>query len=71
MSEIASAFVTLVPSARGFGRATEKQVGGEMTTAGKNVGSKFGAAFKATSAIGITAGVPSAPLFRVGAEGLA
>lgn len=68
MSEVAAAFVTIVPSARGFGRKLESEVGPEVSRAGKSVGSKFGGGFK----VGATAAaVPSAPLFRVGPEELA
>lgn len=55
MAEVGTAFVTLLPSAKGFGRATEKQVGGEMGSAGKSVGSKFGSAIKVGALAGGTA----------------
>ena len=44
MAEVGSAFVSLLPSAKGFGKATEKQIGGEIDTAGKKTGSRFGGA---------------------------
>lgn len=60
MAEVGSAFVTLVPSARGFGSATEKQVGPELNKSGGRVGKAFGTAIKAgalavaaTAAIGV------------------
>jgi TP901 family phage tail tape measure protein len=42
MAEVASAFVSLIPSARGFGRATEKQIAPDIDRAGKKSGSRFG-----------------------------
>lgn len=46
MAEVGSAYVSLVPSARGFGKATEKQIGGEVDAAGKSSGKKFGMGLK-------------------------
>jgi phage-related protein len=40
--EVASAFVTLIPSARGFRSGIERQIGGDVTAAGKSSGRKFG-----------------------------
>lgn len=72
MAEIASAFVTLIPSAKGFGSKLNQQVGGEVDKSGKSAGKRFGAAFSPGLKIGVVAaGVASAPLFRVGPEGLA
>ncbi len=53
IAEVGSAFVTLMPSAKGFGRATEKQVGGEMTTSGRSIGSKFGGMVKVGAAAAV------------------
>jgi len=54
MAEVGSAFVTVVPSAKGFGSKLQSQVGGEVDGAGKGIGSKFGTAIKlgATAALG-------------------
>src|SRR5690625_2484292 len=38
MSEVASAYVSLMPSARGFGQATQRQVGGPLRRAGSRLG---------------------------------
>lgn len=65
MSEVGSAFVTIVPSAKGFGSAVTKQVGGEVDSAGKSAGKRFGTAFKVGA---VAAGIPSGQLFRVDPE---
>src|SRR6058998_3469744 len=52
MAEIASAFVSLVPSARGFGRKTEAELGPEVGRAGKFLGIGFGKVFAGVAAIG-------------------
>jgi hypothetical protein len=41
MAEVASAYVTLIPSARGFGAATSRQLGGEMDKAGRVGGERL------------------------------
>lgn len=46
MAEIASAFVTIAPSAKGFGSKLQSEVGGDIDKTGKGIGSKFGAAVK-------------------------
>ena len=61
MAEVASAFVSLMPSARGFGREAESQVSGEMKKTGSRVGKFFSGAMKKTAvgamaAVGATAG---------------
>lgn len=55
MAEVASAFVSLMPSAKGFGRATESQIGGEMRTSGSRMGGVFGKALKVGALAGIAA----------------
>jgi hypothetical protein len=45
MAEVASAYVSLIPSARGFGRATEAQIGPGLDAAGKSGGKRFGSSF--------------------------
>lgn len=50
MAEVASAYVTLLPSARGFGRRLESDVSGETRRAGSGVGAVFGKAFAVAGA---------------------
>lgn len=54
MAEVASAFVSLLPSARGFGPALDKEIGDDVEGSGKTAGSKFGGALKlgAIAAVG-------------------
>lgn len=59
MSEIASAFVSIMPSMRGFGSKLQKDVGRETTSAGKAVGASFGKAFAAAGGALAAAGVGS------------
>lgn len=47
MAEVGSAYVTVLPSARGFGRATEAQIGGEMHGSGKRLGGLLANGMKA------------------------
>lgn len=55
MAEVGSAFVSILPSAKGFGRKLDSEVGGEVDSAGKRTGSRFGTAIKA-GAIAVMAG---------------
>lgn len=72
MSEVAAAFVSVAPSARGFGRKLDSQIGGDVDKAGKSAGKRFGASFGPGLKVGaVAAGVSSAALFRVGPEDLA
>lgn len=68
MAEIADAWVALKPSAKGFGRATESQIGGEMRTSGSRIGGLFGTAIK-TGAVAGAVAVGAA--FTVGLKGAA
>lgn len=43
--EVASAFVSLMPSARGFGRSSERQIGPQMTGVAQRTGRRFGKVF--------------------------
>lgn len=54
MAEIGSAYVSILPSARGFGSKLNSQVGGELDDAGRISGSRFGKALRigATAALG-------------------
>lgn len=56
MAEVASAYVSLMPSARGFGRGIDSQISGDLDSSGKRAGSRFGGALKA-GAIGALAGL--------------
>ncbi|MDP9183851.1 MAG: hypothetical protein M3P04_13885, partial [Actinomycetota bacterium] len=42
MSEVASAFVTLIPSAKGFGKGISSQIDGDLGRAGKSGGKRLG-----------------------------
>jgi TP901 family phage tail tape measure protein len=44
MAEVASAFVSLMPSAKGFGAKLDKQIGGDVKSSGSKMGKLFGAA---------------------------
>ncbi|MFL6114179.1 MAG: hypothetical protein ACJ786_22895, partial [Catenulispora sp.] len=60
MAEVASAFVSLAPSARGFGRQLDRQVSGQVDGVGKKVGLGFGKAmFGAVGAVGAAVGIGS------------
>ena len=50
MAEVGTAFVSILPSAKGFGSKLDSQVGGEVDKTGKKVGSKFGTALKVGAA---------------------
>lgn len=66
MAEVGSAYVSLLPSMRGFGRAMESQVRGEVGKSGSRVGSFFGNTLK-KGALAVTAaagGVLGAALFK-------
>lgn len=45
MAEVGSAFVSILPSAKGFGSKLNSEVGGELKGAGERLGSGFGKAF--------------------------
>lgn len=57
--EIASAFVSLLPSARGFGSKLESEVGGEVNSAGKRLGTGFGKVFALAGGALAAAGIGS------------
>lgn len=67
MAEIASAFVSLLPSARGFGSKMESQISGEVDGVGKKSGGVFAKAFGAAAAIG--AGAALGGFFKGAIEG--
>lgn len=57
--EIGKAFVSILPSAKGFGRKLQSDVGGETGGAGKTLGMGFGKAFGAAAGVVAAAGVGS------------
>ena len=61
MAEVARAFVSLVPSARGFGSQVERQLSPELSKAGRSGGGRLSSALggilvKSAAGIGIAAG---------------
>jgi hypothetical protein len=46
MAEVGSAWVSVLPDARGFGSKLSKQVGGEVSSGGRGIGTKLGSAMK-------------------------
>lgn len=66
MAEVGSAFVSVLPSARGFGSKLESEVSGEVGNTGKSVGGKFGNAFK-VGALAVLGGVALTANFLKGA----
>lgn len=66
MSEVAVSYVSLLPSAKGFGRKLDSQIGGEVQSSGKRLGMGFGKMFAAGGALLAAAGVGS---FLTGAIG--
>lgn len=58
MAEVASAYVTLIPSTKGFGRRLDGGISADVNRSGSNAGKGFGAAFgKAFVAVGAALGV--------------
>lgn len=53
MSEVATAWVSLLPSTRGFGARLSSQAGPEVDSAGKGMGLGFGKVFAAAAVVGI------------------
>ena len=56
MSEVAVSYVSLLPSAKGFGRKLDSQIGGEVQSSGKRLGVGFGKMFAAGGALLAAAG---------------
>lgn len=55
MAEVASAFVSIMPSAKGFGSKLDSEISGDVTKSGKKAGSKWGDALKTGAAVGVAA----------------
>lgn len=62
MAEIASAFVSVLPSARGFGKSLDSQVSRDLDSSGKTAGKRFGSALK-VGALAALGGVAIAGAF--------
>lgn len=56
-TEVGSAFVTILPSARGFGRALNRQVGPAVADAGTSSGRRFASGFNAAGLGALKTGV--------------
>lgn len=70
MAEVASAYVSLMPSAKGFGKGISNQIGGDLDSAGRSGGKRLGAGVSGgflPSIKGLMG--PVAALFAVGAIG--
>jgi hypothetical protein len=70
MAEVASAFVSIMPSAKGFGSKLDSQVGGDLDKSGKKMGSRLGSAMKG-GALAVLGGAVLAGAFLKDAVGLA
>lgn len=55
MAEIASAYVSLMASARGFGKQIDSQISGDVNSSGKKAGIGFGKIFAGAAALGVGA----------------
>lgn len=53
MAEVASAYVSILPSAKGFGRSLDSQISGDVTSSGKRLGSSWGKVFGIAAGLGI------------------
>jgi hypothetical protein len=64
--EVASAYVSLLPSAKGFGKSTQRQIGPQMNSVAKTTGSRFGRVFASSTMSPLKAiGVAAVGLFAV------
>lgn len=52
-SEVGSAYVTLIPSARGFASKMQGEIGGDVARVGSTTGGQYGAEFSKTASRGI------------------
>lgn len=55
MAEVAKAYVSLIPSAKGFGKSISNQIGGDLDTAGKEGGKRFGSSMSSSALVGLGA----------------
>lgn len=56
MAEVASAYVSLLPSARGFGSKIQSEIGSDVDKAGKSMGKRFGGAIGTATKTGLLIG---------------
>lgn len=70
MAEVAAAFVSIMPSAKGFGSKLNSQVSGDLDSSGKKMGARFGTALKG-GALAILGGAALAGSFLKDAVGAA
>lgn len=68
-NEVASAFVTLKPSAKGFGRGIEREIGSDVDRTGKRAGARFGTSMR-TGIAGVSARIFSPLAVAAGAVAL-
>lgn len=69
MTEVASAFVSLMPSARGFGSKLDSQISGDINSSGKKAGAGFGKVFAVAGGALAAAGIGSFLKDAVGGAG--
>lgn len=70
MAEVASAFVSIMPSAKGFGSKLDSQIGGQVDSSGKKMGARLGNAMKG-GALAVLGGAVLAGAFLKDAVGAA
>lgn len=68
MAEVASAYVSIMPSAKGFGSKLNSQVSGDLDSSGKKLGSRLGTAMKG-GALAVLGGAALAGAFLKSAVG--
>lgn len=56
MGEIASAYISLIPSAKGFGPAVDRQIGGQLDKSGRLGGSRLAAGMRTAAVAGLATG---------------
>lgn len=70
MAEVASAYVSILPSAKGFGTKLNSQVSGDLDSSGRKMGSRLGSAMKG-GALAVLGGAVLAGAFLKDAVGAA
>lgn len=63
MAEIGSAFVSILPSMRGFGRQVQSQASAELDPAGRSIGKRFGSTIGLAAKAGLAAGAVALGVF--------
>jgi hypothetical protein len=70
-TEVGSAFVSVLPSTRGFGSSLQRQIGSDVASTGRRAGSRFGSAFKSAARVGIFGGIAvAAGTLKLGADAI-